>query len=282
MRRSRLKTSASSARQARRIERATSPEVASDRRKGVFLIAFAIASAAAMAVAYVSYDEISVVKETNCREDGLVPAHYVLLVDATDKVPHQYATFAKDKVAALQDALPMYGKFTMLTFSGDKETTVTEVFSKCNPGRGFQVNAFMESPKVKDARWNAYYWKPIEVELMKLEKLPQADRTPLLEVLEDISSRSDFSDQISDRRLIVISDLLQYTKSFSQYSKDKLEFDDFEDTEYYQDLNVNLSDVTVELKYIKRKSAKRYQGKKHREFWSDLFDDADAKSVVFD
>ena len=74
------------------------------------------------------------------------------------------------------------------------------------------------------------------------------------------------------RRLIIISDLLQYVPGYSQYHP-IADFEHFKTLPYYQNVRADLSGISVEFWYVRRQKTLNLQSKKHQDFWQDYITD---------
>ncbi len=110
----------------------------------------------------------------------------------------------------------------------------------------------------------------------KLEELSNKglSMSPLIEGLSKISKRSDFSDRIPRRQLVMFSDLLQHTDSYSFYPNRGR----FPEAEFVMEKeNIKLPSVTVNVYLIERKRPP-VQYSIVEKFWRDFFKLAGAES----
>ncbi len=217
-----------------------------------------------------------------CRIDRMIPQHDIVLVDATDKLPPKDIEETQWLIEeSISKILPIDGKLTIVSFADEEDSFIHEMLSLCNPGRKEQIDRFNDSVRRAEARWNTEFGDVLEKLLEELETLPEADNTPLLESLEMISRRRDFRQDVPIRRIYIISDLLQNRNGISFYRRSNLNFETFSKTNYFNQLNIDLTGVDVIVFQIQRNRFKQIQGKRQRDFWRDLLDAWHAKSVNF-
>lgn len=105
--------------------------------------------------------------------------------------------------------------------------------------------------------------------------------SPIMELIQASSVRDlKTARYTSGRRLIVISDLMQYSHAFSQYGRpvDSAFFK----TPTFQSLRVDLTGVDVLVLYIKRPTGASAQPKDHRGFWQQYFSLQGARVAFID
>ncbi len=223
-------------------------------------------------------------KITLCRTDGVIPQHDIVLVDGTDKLsPANILETRKLIQNKILRRLPKDGRLTIISFTGDVDGFINGLFTRCNPGSGKEINVLFGNKKREDEKWKNNFINVLGGFLVKLENIPTADSTPLLETLEMISQDSDFSPEIEKRRIFIISDLLQSHNGVSFYTSN-LNFENEMKKPYFEKLDIELDGVEIIIYQIERPNDERhtytnYQGKKQQEFWKGLFDKWNADDV---
>ncbi len=232
---------------------------------GILVLVFGIIFAFS---ANLSNDKVKL-DEYLCIRDATPPQHDIVLVDATDTLSsanmRETRKLINDRILK---QLPKNGRLTIISFTGDVDGFFNGTFTRCNPGK--DANQFYENPEKKAREWRNKFINVLDGFLTKLENIPTADSTPLLEVLQIISADSAFSPEIEKRRIFIISDLLQSHGGVSFY-KSNLNFENEMKKSYFSELEIDLKGVEIILLQVERTAQKDFQGKKQRDFWKGLF-----------
>ena len=97
-----------------------------------------------------------------------------------------------------------------------------------------------------------------------------------------IGQFSSAANQSAKKSLIVISDMIEYTRDYSQYPKDgDLSFQRYKQSPAYMKFHTNLHAATVTIRYVTRqpKGQPLLNDAKHGEFWIQWMKDNGAASV---
>lgn len=265
----------------RRGKRAPDPEKQKKDRLGKLMIAGVLSVAIMTAAFWILQEDINY-DEAGCVTDKPLDRHVIYLIDGTDKITGTDLKRLKDSISESKDSLKVSDKFSITQLSGDADgnPVFEEIFSLCNPGQGKQFKGIMESKLRKQAEWNQAFQGPLTSALDALQKLETGDSTPLLESLLAISKRRDFKADVSQRELVIVSDLLHHTPEFSQYAA-SYSYDAYAKlgSPY---MGVDLSGAKLNVIYIKRKGLNGYQSKNHQTYWKRFFGDSGATSATFD
>ena len=105
-----------------------------------------------------------------------------------------------------------------------------------------------------------------------------ANRSPILESLLDVALLADFGRDQDNRWLVIFSDLLQHTASWSQYGSTR-SFKKFFDTPVGRKLVPDLSGIKVKVYYLLRfrSDGRVLQDDAHIAFWERYFEAASAR-----
>ena len=99
-----------------------------------------------------------------------------------------------------------------------------------------------------------------------------------LEAIARLSQTENFSRDVEDRRLVVVSDMLQNSDIFSAYSSAPLP-DSGEISIMVEDrFGDELSGVALEVRLIQRKGRADQQRGELRDFWDDVLGDLGART----
>ncbi len=192
------------------------------RQRRLAFLNIAIVILAIAGVAYAVYrlqpqpfDEL-----TLCPVSDEIPAHTALLLDKTDN----YSRGQADRIAALvrrtADDLDVGERFTLFELDERGRMDPDGAFSRCNPGQGGQVNPLYNNPRQVQERYEEAFGEPLDAIMATLIAPREAPQSPVVEAIARLAQTDAFSDQSPRRRVIVISDMLQNSDTFSIYGGD--------------------------------------------------------------
>lgn len=197
-------------------------------------------------------------------------AQIVLLVDTTDPfTPTQRLAFA----ALLRELGSVHvkkGELLSVFVLGEAADPSSEpVFEMCNPGNGDHANRWTSNPEKLRKRHDERFARPLEAIVERLDATKPAQASPIMEMLQVVAINGFRRNGVSGRkRLIVVSDMMQNTASYSHYRGDN-DFHRFRELPYFQRVKTDLRTVSVELRYLMHSPA--IQNRKHAKFWEDYF-----------
>lgn len=223
--------------------------------------------------------EIEIDQTTLCPIDShLINNHTIFMIDATDKLPKRYAVKAKKYISRIEREMNKFDRLTVVVLSDAEDNFVNEKFSMCSPGRGKDIDPMFGSKKLVEFKWKKTFHTPLKNLLNELSSLSEAKRTPLFEALSEVTSRLDFDDTVSNRKLFILSDMMHYTKEFSCYKGNcgtKML-----NRAYIQDFDFDFSGIDIEIELIRREKLRRHQTQKFKTFWQKFFESYGAESVI--
>ncbi|MDG2528912.1 hypothetical protein [Caulobacter endophyticus] len=155
-----------------------------------------------------------------CRTDQPLAASTVVLVDATDPFTEAQHRQATQDLKKIVEDVPRSGKLTLLFLQGDRAYDLQERVSQCNPmpSASNPVNILLHSVRRERAKWLATFGKEVEGAVDKLDEAPRGETSPIAEALQVLPLRTDFHGQVANRRLILVSDLMQRSAGGSFYT----------------------------------------------------------------
>lgn len=218
--------------------------------------------------------------QTLCLKDGPPPAQTLLLVDATDRldVRHQ----RRLKTIALQEAarLPRWGKLTVLTLRPDAESAPRELFSACTPGDRASANPLWENVQRLETLKRTQFDEPLDAALSGARGVRGAEGSPIVEGLYAAASDPEFATSPA-RRLVLVSDLLQYSPRFSLYEAGA-DWAAYQASQGAVRTPPDLGAVNVRVVVLERRNRGDAQTAAQERFWSPYFENAGAKSVAWE
>ncbi|TSD84977.1 hypothetical protein FFK22_029940 [Mycobacterium sp. KBS0706] len=216
---------------------------------------------------------------TLCPADG--PAGVAaVLVDTTDTLSPVQRLDVLNKLRGLREELPRGWLVAIYPVKPTPEQPPRASLSLCNPGRGEGLSQLTSNPALVEKRWHEAFDGPLQDLLGSLVSEGQGTSSPIMETIQSVAV-AEFGDpdkKTLPKRLVLVSDMLQYSRSFSQYNGNK-SFAEFAKTGAYRSLKSDLRDVDVDILYIARANQERRQNADLIEFWTDFFA-ADGASVA--
>ena len=244
---------------------------------GALLLLLAIGSGGALAYFYFSTPGRPVLDaQTLCPVDG-PKGITVVLVDTSDDLPE---TTRREVLGQLDDmitTLPPYYKLDIrvLDIAGARSRSL---FAKCNPGDGAGLSEWTDNPRIARLRWIADFRKPAAEAVKSSISAAKASSSPIMAAIQDIAI-SEFSSAAREnarKTLYVISDMIEYTKDYSQYPRaGDLSFRRYKQSPAYLKFRTDLHGATVILRYVTRQTGNQQivDSTKHMEFWKTWIED---------
>src|SRR5580692_978709 len=244
---------------------------------GVMLLLLAIVSGAALAWFYFSAAPRPVLDaQSLCPVTG-PQGVTVVLVDTSDDLPE---TTRREVLGQLDDmitTLPPFYKLDIrvLDIAGTRSKSL---FSKCNPGDGAGLSEWTDNPRIARLRWIEDFRKPAAEAVKNSIKAAQSDSSPIMAAIQDIAI-AQFSSAASEnakKTLYIISDMIEYTKDYSQYPRaGDLSFQRYKQSPAYLKFRTDLHGATVILRYVTRQTGNQQivDSTKHMEFWKSWIED---------
>ncbi|MDB9943436.1 hypothetical protein OAD19_00065 [Octadecabacter sp.] len=144
-------------------------------------------------------------------------------------------------------------------------------FTKCKPETGAQANAVYQNPSQIADRYKVEFQQPLAVTLVDMLDADEEQQSPIMEALQAlISDTPEFGNKRGQRRIIIVSDMLQHSETLSFYRGQGWEY--FSTTGGVERLAGNLTDVSVTIVRIPRIGQNVPSREQSDEFWVRYFD----------
>lgn len=244
---------------------------------GIFLLLSAIVAGGAFAYFYFSTPAPPVLDaQTLCPVAG-PKGITVVLVDTSDDLPE---TTRREVLGALEDmiaSLPPFYRLDIrvLDIAGVRSRSL---FSKCNPGDGAGLSEWTDNPRIARMRWVEGFRKPAADAVKNSIASAKANSSPIMAAIQDIAI-DQFSSAASvnaKKTLFVISDMIEYTRDYSQYPRaGDLTFQRYKQSPAYLKFRTDLHGATVNIRYVNRqpKGQPIIDGRAHMQFWQEWIED---------
>ncbi len=235
--------------------------------QGLLLIFIAVIVVLSVGFAYFQSksNEITRDKNTLCRNDGLVTVEHVIIIDSTDSFNKTQALMAKKELNSLLDNSSQESRFSLYVINKNiaDEKPLLEL---CNPGDGSDKNEFTSNKRRLLQKWKEGFHNKIINEIDLLIDANIADSSPIMETVKYASVNSFYGSKAQKKKLILLSDLLQHSSSYSHYQENG-NYDDFKSLNIANSLTPSLDNVDVEILYLYRTKDSNRQNRKHITFW---------------
>jgi hypothetical protein len=252
---------------------------ASQVRKAIFVLAGLCVAAVAIGYAYITMQASVRPTDPNtfCPTDSKGPNSVTaILIDRTDSFNPTQQGAIKDRLTDILNHTSKYDLIEIYSVEPTKSSLLKPEFSMCNPGRGEEVSSWTGNQKLVEDRFKTSFDAPLQNLFNQALSAKAADISPIMESIQSVAvtdvGAEKFKSKNIPRRLIVVSDLIQYVNGYSQYQP-ITPFTQFRKTPYYQNVRTDLSDIPIEFWYIRRERTLHLQGEKHIDFWRDYIAD---------
>ena len=198
----------------------------------------------------------------NCRSDGVFPRDTVVLIDATEAVsPTQLLSLSNQLDSVIRDSM-IHERFTVYFLRDDPKKFQPKLLV-CNPGTGQDLSpATNNLPKLLRT-WRDSFQSPLKNTLKGLDEVLPSTSSPIMEMLKYVGLTTFDRSESTYKRLILISDMVEHTDSYSQYRNKNLDFKSLSQTQYFREMRPSLRDVVVNLWYLERNKLSEIQGTDH-------------------
>jgi hypothetical protein len=244
---------------------------------GAVLLLLAVVSGGALAYFYFSVPARPVLEaQSLCPVDG-PRGITVVLVDTSDDLPDATRREVLGELDDLITTLPPYHKLDIRVLD-IAEMRSRSLFSKCNPGDGAGLSEWTDNPRIARQRWIENFRRPAAEAVKSSVASAKTNSSPIMAAIQDIAI-AQFSSNASQKvgkTLYVISDMIEYTKDYSQYPRTgDLSFQRYKQSPAYLKFRTDLHGATVIIRYVTRQSGSQtvIDGVKHMEFWKEWIED---------
>jgi hypothetical protein len=238
---------------------------------GVVLIVITLAGFVSLAIFHFSnppdptLDPVSLCPSTGPK--GIT----VVLVDTSDDLPdaaqRQVLGILEDQITNL----PTYYKLDIRVLDIPAGRS-RSLFSKCNPGDGVGLSEWTKNPHLARLQWLESFQQPAKDAVRNSLASAKAKSSPIMAGIQDIAIDQFSGDaaQAIPKTLIVVSDMLEYTRDYSQYpSAGDLSFQRFQRSPAYHKFRTDLHGARVTIQYVQRTLPVKFDTRRHLEFWHE-------------
>jgi hypothetical protein len=205
--------------------------------------------------------------------------HYVLLVDKTDPLNFtQKQAFAVILNELVEKRVPEGYLLSVFALGEDFKATAAPLVELCNPGDGTGKSELTANLRKLKAQYRSQFAEPILRLSESLVSSQPAKWSPIFEMLQLVGINGFRKHDIKgERRLVIVSDMLQNTPQFTMY-RGPVDYAGFAASDYGKKAQLELRNVDVELHYLM--NSPQLQTKRNLKFWEDYFDKSGARIVA--
>jgi len=217
------------------------------------------------------YDEL-----TLCEISDELPPHTAVIIDKTDEYSEQQADLIAAIIRRTRDRLNIGERLTLFELDQHGQFDPRGEFSLCNPGRGDQVNALFRNPDQIEERFNEKFDQPLERIVADLVVPKEAPNSPVLEALARLGQTEAFSDRAPERRIVLISAMLQNSDVFTAYGGGGAIPENMPAALEVADATIrrfgdSLDGVALEIRLIPRQRYVDMQRGALKDYWNEVF-----------
>jgi|CXWL01.1.fsa_nt_gi uncharacterized membrane protein len=218
--------------------------------------------------------------ESLCRTGAPLTAHTIVLVDATDRLEPRHRRKLRAVLAQERARLSQYDRLTVMRLNVRRPQEPSILFSKCLPRPPEQANPLFENARMAQQHWDEAFAEALERALRSAQAGAGARTSPILAGLRAVAADPDFGPEITHRRLVLVSDLLEHDpEGFSLYALG---------ADYAAWTNISptgppdLARVDLSIVPLDRPGHAAVQATAMAQFWPAFFDAADVQNLSTD
>ena len=226
----------------------------------------------------INNSKIELDENTLCPTKEPPKGHTAILVDRTDPLAQNQTKWLFTLVNKIKVNLPVYEKLSIIPITKESGKFLNPIFSLCSPRQGITANPFYENPRKLRKKFELQFGLPLQKVLDKLRKGETYDESPIIETIQRLTQSENFSSIAENRKIIIISDMLQNTRPINHYKK--YSADSFIESKYFNEVKPELNNTDVIIYYLasNNSKARNFQGERHKNFWRKVFKKSNADS----
>ena len=224
----------------------------------------------------VNNDKIELDKITLCPTKEPPRGHTAILVDRTDPLSQAQTKWLFELVNNIKASLSVHEKLSVIPITKESGKFIDPIFSLCSPRKGDSASVIYENPNKLRLKFELKFGQPLQKILDKLRKGETYDESPIIESIQRLTEDKSFSSIAENRKIIIISDMLQNTRPINHYKK--YSPDTFVESKYFNQIKPELNNTCVTIYYLASSDpkARNFQGERHKNFWKKFFKKSNA------
>lgn len=218
-------------------------------------------------------DQEKIDQSTYCKKDKDSEIT-VILIDHTDTITTIQRAALENRLWDIVNSVGKNSKIKLYEVNNVKAQVLNPAIDICNPGSEKDVNEFTGNKMLAHKKFEERFRKPLKLILDGILSKENATNSPIMEAIQSVAVTSFIGEEkaAEKKRFILVSDLLENTKNYSLY-KSEVNFEDFKNSEHWKSVRSDLSDVDVEIFFLRRNGADKFQNTNLRKFWINFFEE---------
>lgn len=209
-------------------------------------------------------------KLTGCPVEG-ARSLTVILVDASDELTDLTRREIRTLVLDVAEATPAYGLLD-LRYLDPSGGGAISLFARCSPPSGAGMSDVSANPALAKKRWTESFIGPAQEAIIKSLAPATSKTSPIMGAIQQIDVERFSGEKVAgvSKRLVIVSDLIENTQYYSQYSGD-LSFKRYLNSPASRRFATDLAGAEVTVKYIVRNTPRKIDSGAHIAFWNEWF-----------
>ncbi len=236
---------------------------------GALMILVVVIAVGIVGYFYITFQENHLVLDEDfCPTNRPANSLTVIMIDRTDPIAPIQQAAVRVRLNDIKASIPRYGEIQVYSVGSVEEEVLTPIVRLCNPGGPSDIDRWTEPQKKAVKRWQEGFEEPLGAVFEQIVESGAANQSPIIESIQSVSVSAFTGDHLRsvEKRMIIISDMLQNSDAFSHY-KDGIDFKALRDARVFARLGANLNDVRVTILYLNRNLPRSLQGRGHVGFW---------------
>ncbi|UVC08962.1 hypothetical protein IHQ71_28260 [Rhizobium sp. TH2] len=210
---------------------------------------------------------VAIDKASLCPVDGPKEITAILL-DVTDPISPTTATDLRNNFQDTVNTVTVGGLiqvYALTDVTGELKLT----FSGCNPGSGEDADIWTSNPRLMQKRWEEGFEKPLKDLADSMDQGVEGKQSPIMAGIQKINLDVFGNPAHKNilKRLVIASDMIEYTKSFSMYATGP-DYEKFLKSPARDEYRTSLAGVTVRMLVFQRPGLK-FTTREIGEFWGE-------------
>jgi len=250
----------------------------SHNHKAILILAVAIALLIILGVVNfeASSEQEKIDPVTFCKRDKSSEIT-VILIDHTDIITTIQKAALENRLWDIVNATGKNSKIKLYEVNNVNAKVLSPAIDVCNPGNENDVNEFTGNKMLAHKKFEERFRKPLKVILDGILSKENATNSPIMGAVQSVAVTSFIGEEqaAEKKRFILVSDLLENTKNYSLY-KSEIDFENFKSSEHWKSIRSDLNNVDVEIFFLRRNGADKFQNTNLRKFWINFFEEQGA------
>lgn len=149
-----------------------------------------------------------------------IESHTSILIDKTDRYSKAQTQKIRTILITLSKKMKRGEKLTIYVVDAENIHGKDPIFDRCSPGSEENYSKLTEHKIIAEKKFNILFYNKLESLLSELLTVEEHAKSPILEDLMSLEKIDDFGNSVTNRRIVLISDMLQNSDIFNIYKTD--------------------------------------------------------------